>query len=105
MLYLSIFSISSFKYSNPKLFVRLHYALLSTKIPDSISSTGYHISYNKFFIFKSPQPVPSSSNSAQDSRSLNFTSTLLISGYFDKRQVTAPETIGATIEILYTSIL
>ena len=49
--------------------------------------------------FSRPQPDSVPGIFMQDSLSLSFTSTFVISGYFDRRQARAPDTTGVAIEV------
>ena len=52
-----------------------------------------------FSTFKSPHPDAVPGLFTHDSRSLNLTSTFVISGYFDSRHAIAPETTGVAIDV------
>lgn len=68
----------------------------------SRNSCGFFL-YGQAFIscstFRRPHPDSVPGIFMQDSLSLSFTSTFVISGYFDKRQARAPDTTGVAIDV------
>ena len=58
-----------------------------------------HFTLISLSTFSIPHPDSVPGIFTHDSLSFNFTSTLLMSGYFDSRQAIAPETTGVAMDV------